>query len=97
MQIQAVLFDLDGTLLDTAPDFILALNALRVEYELSPLPDAPIRNTVSDGARAPSDTVLRIGASGSGLNSYSTRKALSARIKSGAVSSKVPSRSNNTA
>ncbi|MBV1872560.1 MAG: HAD-IA family hydrolase [Gammaproteobacteria bacterium] len=52
MQIQAVLFDLDGTLLDTAPDFILALNALRVEYELSPLPDAPIRNTVSDGARA---------------------------------------------
>lgn len=49
---ETVLFDLDGTLLDTAPDFILVLNALRQEYDLHPLPDEQIRNTVSNGARA---------------------------------------------
>lgn len=49
---ETVLFDLDGTLLDTAPDFILVLNALRREYDLTPLPDEQIRNTVSNGARA---------------------------------------------
>ncbi len=49
---ETVLFDLDGTLLDTAPDFILVLNALRQEYDLPPLPDEQIRNTVSNGARA---------------------------------------------
>jgi phosphoglycolate phosphatase len=49
---ETVLFDLDGTLLDTAPDFILVLNALRQEYDLNPLPDEQIRNTVSNGARA---------------------------------------------
>ncbi|MBL4606439.1 MAG: HAD-IA family hydrolase [Pseudomonadales bacterium] len=49
---ETVLFDLDGTLLDTAPDFILVLNALREEYGLGPLPNEIIRNTVSNGARA---------------------------------------------
>jgi len=49
---ETVLFDLDGTLLDTAPDFVLVLNALRREYDLTPLPDEQIRNTVSNGARA---------------------------------------------
>ncbi len=48
----AVLFDLDGTLLDTAPDFIRCLNRLREELELEPLPDAVLRRSVSNGARA---------------------------------------------
>lgn len=47
-----VLFDLDGTLIDTAEDFILCLNDLRSEYGLSPLPANEIRKVVSDGARA---------------------------------------------
>ena len=29
----AVLFDLDGTLVDTAPDFVRVLNDLRLKYE----------------------------------------------------------------
>ncbi len=50
--IKAVVFDLDGTLLDTAPDFIYVLNALRAEENLPPLDETAIRNTVSEGARA---------------------------------------------
>jgi 2-phosphoglycolate phosphatase len=53
----AALFDLDGTLLDTAPDMAFALNALRFECHLPELPFAPIRAQVSNGAAA----VLRVG------------------------------------
>ena len=48
--LRAVLFDLDGTLLDTAPDMVGALNALRREHSLAPLPYEAIRNVVSHGA-----------------------------------------------
>jgi phosphoglycolate phosphatase len=47
-----VLFDLDGTLLDTAPDMIGALNALRNERSCPPLPFAAARPQVSHGAAA---------------------------------------------
>lgn len=49
---RALLFDLDGTLLDTAPDFEAVLNAMRADRNLPPLPAARVRETVSDGARA---------------------------------------------
>ncbi len=49
---QAVLFDLDGTLVDTAPDFIRVLNRLRIHYDRPPLPHDIIRAAVSAGARA---------------------------------------------
>ncbi len=51
-RLRAVLFDLDGTLLDTAPDFVTAVNLLRAEHGREPLPGEPIRRTVSHGARA---------------------------------------------
>ncbi|HEY9121316.1 MAG TPA: phosphoglycolate phosphatase [Marinobacter sp.] len=47
-----VLFDLDGTLIDTAPDFIRCLNELRQAHELPALPASHIRGSVSNGARA---------------------------------------------
>jgi len=50
--LEAVLFDLDGTLLDTAPDMGGALNELRAEHDLAPLPAATIRPWVSHGAAA---------------------------------------------
>jgi phosphoglycolate phosphatase len=50
--LQAVLFDLDGTLLDTAPDFIRSLNRLRNQEGLPALPDEQIRSQVSNGAKA---------------------------------------------
>ena len=46
----AILFDLDGTLLDTAPDMIGALNLLRQEEGLEPLPFTTLRSSVSHGA-----------------------------------------------
>ncbi len=48
--LRAVLFDLDGTLLDTAPDMVGALNALRREQRLDPLPYEAVRAVVSHGA-----------------------------------------------
>ena len=54
---RAVLFDLDGTLLDTAPDFVIALNALRAEEALPPLPASHIRPYVSHGSPA----MIRVG------------------------------------
>lgn len=47
--IKAALFDLDGTLIDTAPDMGDALNNLLVEEGLSPLPLESIRPYVSQG------------------------------------------------
>jgi N-acetyl-D-muramate 6-phosphate phosphatase len=46
----ALLLDLDGTLLDTAPDMGGALNRLREENGLDPLPAAVIRPVVSHGS-----------------------------------------------
>ena len=50
--VECVLFDLDGTLIDTAADFIAALRRLSVENNRSPLTDLCVQQTVSDGARA---------------------------------------------
>jgi phosphoglycolate phosphatase len=47
---EALLLDLDGTLLDTAPDMGGALNRLRAEHGREPLPGASIRPVVSHGA-----------------------------------------------
>ncbi len=47
--IEAVLFDLDGTLVDTAPDMGGALNNLMIEEGLEPLPLDSIRPYVSQG------------------------------------------------
>ncbi|MBS3804338.1 MAG: HAD-IA family hydrolase [Oleiphilaceae bacterium] len=48
----AVLFDLDGTLLDTAPDFVRCVNRLRASLDMSALPAETLRRSVSNGARA---------------------------------------------
>jgi 2-phosphoglycolate phosphatase len=56
-RLQAVLFDLDGTLLDTAPDMVNALNTLRREHNLAPMPYELVRAAVSHGAAR----VVRIG------------------------------------
>lgn len=49
---QAVLFDLDGTLIDTAPDFVSVLNRQLLAHGRHPLPPARIRSVVSQGSKA---------------------------------------------
>jgi phosphoglycolate phosphatase len=48
---RAILFDLDGTLADTAPDLAAAVNWLRTERGLEPTPYSILRPTASAGAR----------------------------------------------
>ena len=50
--VRAVLFDLDGTLADTAPDLARILNRMRREAALAPLPYGQIRPHVSHGTQA---------------------------------------------
>jgi phosphoglycolate phosphatase len=48
--IKAVLFDLDGTFADTAPDLAAALNHVRASRNLPPLPLAVLRPQASHGS-----------------------------------------------
>ena len=59
--IQTVLFDLDGTLLDTAPDLANALNATLRLNGLPPLPYEQIRPVVSHGGQALIKLGFRLG------------------------------------
>ena len=49
--LRAVLFDLDGTLIDSAPDLAGACNDLRVNHGMPPLPFETLRPMVGSGAR----------------------------------------------
>jgi phosphoglycolate phosphatase len=49
-KIEAVLFDLDGTLIDTAPDMVAVLTRMQQAYNLEPLPYDYARANVSNGA-----------------------------------------------
>ncbi|WP_313548621.1 N-acetylmuramic acid 6-phosphate phosphatase MupP [Pseudomonas sp.] len=52
MRIKAVLFDMDGTLLDTAPDFIAVIQSMRADRGLPAVDEKIVRDVVSGGARA---------------------------------------------
>jgi len=52
MSIKAIFFDLDGTLLDSAPDFYMAMHQLMEEYQQPRIDESLIRATVSDGSSA---------------------------------------------
>ncbi len=52
MALKAVFFDLDGTLLDTAPDLANALNELLKSKAMPTIPVADVRKVVSEGATA---------------------------------------------
>ncbi len=52
MRLHAVLLDMDGTLLDTAPDFIAVIQAMRHARNLPPVAEQQVRAVVSGGAKA---------------------------------------------
>ena len=50
--IECVLFDLDGTLVDTAADFQQVLNIMLDQENMPRVSEEQVHQTVSDGARA---------------------------------------------
>jgi phosphoglycolate phosphatase-like HAD superfamily hydrolase len=56
----AVLFDLDGTLVDSAPDLAGAANDMRLSRGLDPLPYAVLRPMVGSGARGMVGVALQV-------------------------------------
>jgi len=52
------LFDLDGTLLDSAPDMLATVNAMRAARGIAPMPLHALRPFVSRGARAMSSVAF---------------------------------------
>ena len=65
--IRAVLFDLDGTLIDSAPDLAGAGNDMRVARGLAPLPYEHFRPMVGSGARGMVGIALQVGPSDAGF------------------------------
>lgn len=52
MALPLIVFDLDGTLVDTAPDLVETLNVIFAQEGLKPLPYGLARNLVGGGAKA---------------------------------------------
>jgi phosphoglycolate phosphatase len=55
---RAVIFDLDGTLVDSLPDIAAAINDTLAENGLAAIPDADIRQMVGEGAQAAVERAL---------------------------------------
>ena len=60
MKIELFAFDLDGTILDTAPDFFHAVNLLRKKYKVGEANYEQVRSRVSQGAASLAAYALNI-------------------------------------
>lgn len=56
---QALLFDLDGTLIDSAPDLAASVNQLLARHGLGPLDVVAVRSMIGHGVRALVDQAFR--------------------------------------
>jgi phosphoglycolate phosphatase-like HAD superfamily hydrolase len=70
---RGVLFDLDGTLIDTAPEFIHIAGLLRAEAKLPPGDEQTIWHSVSNGAMGMVAAALDISASEPGFEHWRQR------------------------
>lgn len=70
----AVIFDLDGTLIDSAPDIRLCLNAVLKEYGAAPLSLAQVHSFIGNGA----PHLVKLALAATGLNADLHPKALAA-------------------
>ena len=67
------MFDLDGTLADTAPDLAAAVNRLRTDRGLVPTPYAQLRPTASAGARGMIGAAFGLGPGDVGFDTLRTQ------------------------
>jgi len=51
-QLPILLFDLDGTLVDTAPDLVATLNKILAKHDRAPMTLESVKKLIGDGARA---------------------------------------------
>jgi phosphoglycolate phosphatase len=58
--VRAAIIDLDGTMLDTVPDFHIALNRMRAEFDLAPITQERIKLLVGKGSENLIRSVLGI-------------------------------------
>ncbi|MFZ6774976.1 phosphoglycolate phosphatase [Undibacterium sp. SXout7W] len=58
--IKAVIIDLDGTMLDTAPDFLVAINLMRTDLSLAPLTLDQVTSMVGKGSENLIQKVLAV-------------------------------------
>ena len=59
-KLEAVLFDLDGTLLDSFPDFLVSLQNLNIESSMQKIDQAVVRANISDGSSKLLELVFNI-------------------------------------
>ncbi len=78
--IRAVIIDLDGTMLDTVPDFHVAINRMRAELNLPPVAREPIAVLVGKGTEHLVRGILALDFDGTGVESR-IEQALAAYLR----------------
>lgn len=66
--IRAAIIDLDGTMLDTVPDFHVAINRMRADLDLAPIAADAVKNLVGKGSENLIRGVLAIDFDGAGAD-----------------------------
>lgn len=77
MLIRAIIFDLDGTLLDSVADLAVSVNHARGHFGLSPIPQSEVAGYVGDGVRL----LLERSFKGTGVETEDARKVMAAHYE----------------
>lgn len=72
-QVKALLFDLDGTLVDSAPDIAVAVNSLLVAENIEPLSVPVVRSLIGEGVRRLVEKAYAIKSSNLNMNMLDER------------------------
>ncbi len=85
-KIEAVLFDLDGTLLDSFPDFLASLKNININSSSKKIDESIVRANVSDGSSKLLKLVFDIDADDEGFDEH--KRKLDKKIPYGIVTNK---------